>query len=99
LVADVTTDASEDALVFAETGGTGGCGTYLVVDLAAGEEIFRQSGCDRRVDPSSDPVGLTVTTSVFAPGDPHCCPTRTRTTTLTYAGGSWHNAGTTTTAA
>jgi len=95
-VADVTGDRSADAIVFAERGGSGGCGVTLVVDLATGTEVFREEGCDRRVDPSSDPVGLTVTEAVYAPGDPHCCPSSVRTTTLVYADGAWTQASSTT---
>jgi hypothetical protein len=95
-VADVTGDGSEDAIVFAERGGSGGCGLTLVVDLATGTEVFREEGCDRRVDPSGDPVGLTITEAIFAPGDPHCCPSSVRTTTLVYVDGTWERASSTT---
>ncbi len=40
---DVTGDGSEDALVFAETGGSGSCGIYSVLDLAAGTTVYRRS--------------------------------------------------------
>jgi len=95
-VADVTGDGSADAIVIAERGGSGACGVTLVIDLATGTEVFREEGCDRRVDPSSDPVGLTVTEAVYAPGDPHCCPSSVRTTTLVYADGAWTQASSTT---
>lgn len=98
LMADVTGDRSEDALVFAETGGSGGCGTYSVVDLAAGIRIFRRQVCDTQIDPSSVPVGLVMTEAVYEPGDPHCCPSATRETVLTYAGdGGWVTASETVT--
>lgn len=86
LMTDVTGDGSEDALVFAETGGSGGCGTYSVVDLAAGTRVFRRDVCDTQIDPSSAPVGLVMTEAVYERGDPHCCPSATRTTVLAYAG-------------
>jgi hypothetical protein len=95
-IADVTGDASPDALIFAETGGSGGCGTTLVVDLVTGAQVYRQEGCDRRVDPSSDPVGLTITEAVYAQGDPHCCPSSVRTSTLVYADGAWTQVSSTT---
>jgi hypothetical protein len=95
-LADVTGDGSADAIVFAEQGGSGGCGRTLAVDLATGQEVFREDGCDRRVDPSVDPVGLTITEAVYAPGDPHCCPSSVRTTTLVYTGGQWQRASSTT---
>ncbi|MEP6759086.1 MAG: hypothetical protein ABJB55_07825 [Actinomycetota bacterium] len=88
-IADVTGDGSDDAVIFAETGGSGGCGTTLVVDLATGAEVYRHEGCDRRVDPSSDPVGLTITEAVYGRGDPHCCPSSVRTSTLVYGDGVW----------
>ena len=90
LAADVTGDGSEDAVLFEATGGSGACGNYLVADLADGVVVFSRSLCDGRVDPSSDPVGLTLTRSVFLEGDPHCCPSKTKTSVLTYAGArSW----------
>jgi hypothetical protein len=95
-VADVTADGSDDALVLAETGGSGACATVSVIDLATGTKAYRSRGCDRTVEPSSDPVGLTVREAVFAPGDAHCCPSRVRTTVLVDAGGSWETAGSTT---
>jgi hypothetical protein len=89
-IGDVTGDGSEDALVFAETGGSGGCGTYLVVDASTGTEAFRRSVCDTTIEPSSDPAGLVVTEAVYAHGDPHCCPSATRTTLLRHdADGGW----------
>ena len=39
--------------------------------------------------PRVDPVGLTITEAVYAPGDPHCCPSSVRTTTLVYTDGRW----------
>ena len=40
--------------------------------------------------PRSTPSGSTITEAVYAPGDPHCCPSSVRTTTLVYTedGGS-----------
>lgn len=98
LMTDVTGDGSEDALVFAETGGSGGCGAYSVVDLAAGSRVFRRQVCDTQIEPSSAPVGLVVTEAMYAPGDPHCCPSARRETVLTYAGsGAWDTAAETVT--
>ena len=95
-VADVTGDGSDDAIVLATTGGTGDCGIWLVLDLATGQRVYRSAGCDRRVDPSADPVGLTISEAIYAPGDPHCCPGSIRTTTLVYTSGSWQAATSTT---
>ncbi len=86
-VADVTGDGNDDALVSALTGGTGTCATWSVVDLADAERIFVRDLCDGSIDPSTEPVGLVVTESVFRAADPHCCPSARRETVLTYAGG------------
>jgi len=83
---DLTGDGSDDVLVFAETGGSGGCGTYAVIDLASGARVFRRSVCDTRIDPSGEPPGLVVVEAVYANGDPHCCPSALRTSVLTYDG-------------
>jgi hypothetical protein len=95
-VADMTADGSDDALVSAETGGSGACATISVIDLATGMKSYRSGGCDRTVEPSSDPVGLTIREAVFAPGDAHCCPSGVRTTVLVDDGGSWQTASSTT---
>ncbi len=96
-LADVTGDGSPDALVLAEMGGSGGCGIVAVVDLSAGGQVYRSRGCDRRIEPATDPAGLVLTEAVFAPGDPHCCPSSLRTTFLAYVDGSWRTASTQTT--
>jgi hypothetical protein len=95
-VTDVTADGSDDALVLAETGGSGACATVSVIELSTGTRAYRSSGCDRTVEPSSDPVGLRIREAVFAPGDAHCCPSRVRTTVLVDEGGSWQTASSTT---
>jgi hypothetical protein len=95
---DVTGDGSPDALVFAETGGSGACGIYLVVDPSTGAQVYRRSVCDTAITPSSDPVGLMVTEAVYAHGDPHCCPSAMRTTILRFeADGAWTTVSETTT--
>jgi hypothetical protein len=97
-IGDVTGDGSEDALVFAETGGSGGCGTYVAVDAAAGATVFRRAVCDTTIEVSSDPAGLVVTEAVYEHGDPHCCPSATRTTVLQRdASGAWTTVSRTTT--
>jgi hypothetical protein len=88
-VADVTGDGSADAIVTAETGGTGGCAAVSVADLAAAERIYRSSGCDRIVSASTDPVGLSIRAAVYRPGDAHCCPSAVKTTILVYSNGTW----------
>jgi len=95
-LADVTGDGSADAVVSAEIGGSGTCGSVLVVDLATGREVYRSAGCDRIVTPSADPVGLTIREAVYKAGDAHCCPSAVRTTILVDADGSWQTASSTT---
>ena len=93
LPAEVTGDGSDDALVQIETGGSGGCARWLVVDLAGGEVIWDDEGCDRRIEPHAGPTGLLVTEAVYEQGDPHCCPSASRETVWTYVGdGSWDEA-------
>jgi hypothetical protein len=93
-LADVTGDGSTDAVVFASTGGSGGCGTTFVVDLAAGTQAYRSAGCDRTIEPTEAPAGLLIREAVYAPGDPHCCPSAFRETTLVYNNGTWQTAST-----
>ncbi len=95
LIADVTGDGVPDALVNEITGGSGACGTWRVVELERGAELWNRGLCDAQVVPSADPAGLEITRAVFAPGDAHCCPSATRTTVLTYAGdGRWSSIST-----
>ena len=91
-IADVTGDGSPDALLFASTGGSGNCGTTSVVDLAAGSVPYRSTGCDRTIEPSANPVGLRLREAVYAPGDPHCCPSAFRESVLVYDNGAWQTA-------
>jgi hypothetical protein len=97
-IADVTGDGSDDAVILAETGGSGSCGATSVVDLATGALVYRSSGCDRTVDPNADPPGLVVREAVYRPGDAHCCPSRVRTAVLVDDGGTWETASVHTTA-
>ena len=86
LLGDLTDDGSDDALVLAQTGGSGACGTYTVVDIVAAASIFERDVCDTTIQPASPP-GLLVREAVFGPDDAHCCPSAFRETRLTYAGG------------
>jgi hypothetical protein len=91
--ADMTGDGSEDALVVSDTGGTGACGRYLVLDLLTAGVAWERALCDAQVDPSSAPVGLVIEQAVFEAGDAHCCPSAFRRTVLTYEGdGRWTKA-------
>jgi len=87
---DLTGDDSDDALVFEGIGGSGGCGRWLVVDLARRKETYRRDLCDGRIDPGPPgSPGLIVTESVYREGDAHCCPSAMRKTTLAWTGGAW----------
>jgi hypothetical protein len=96
-IADVTGDGSQDAVIFAETGGSGACGTTSVLDLATGAVVYRSSGCDRTVGPNADPPGLLLREAVYRPGDAHCCPSKVRTTVLVDTDGTWERASVDTT--
>lgn len=90
IVADVTGDGSDDVVLKLDTGGSGACGRFLVLDLATGETIYDEAGCDRSVEPHAGPTGLLVREAVYQEDDPHCCPSTFRETVLTYAeDGAW----------
>jgi len=90
LVTDVTGDSLQDVLLTAYTGGSGACARWSVIDVVAADEVFARDLCDGRIDPSPDPVGLSVDQAVYRVGDPHCCPSAFSTTVLTYDGdGTW----------
>jgi hypothetical protein len=89
VVGDATGDGSPDALTFEDTGGSGACGTWRVLDLAANARVFKQKACDTTIDLSTDPVGLIVREAVFEEGDAHCCPSATRTSLLVLEGSGW----------
>ena len=87
---DVTGDRSDDALVFEGVGGSGACGSWLVIDLLRLEETYRRDVCDGRIDPRPPgSPGLVLTESVYREGDAHCCPSAVRATTLTWNGTAW----------
>ena len=87
---DLTGDGSDDALVFEGIGGSGGCGSWSVIDLSIGEETYRRELCDGRIDaaPPGTP-GFVVTESVYREGDAHCCPSARRETTVAWTGTAW----------
>jgi hypothetical protein len=98
--ADVTGDGSDDAIVFEGTGGTGGCGSWFVLELLSVERIFRKELCDGRLEPGPpDAPGLVLTESVYHQGDAHCCPSALRRTTLAWSGSTWRVTDRTETAA
>ena len=84
LIGDATGDGSPDAVTFEDTGGSGGCGTWRVLDLAANADVFTRETCDTTIDLSPDPVGLVVRQAIFAPGDAHCCPSSMKISVLTF---------------
>jgi hypothetical protein len=88
LIGDATGDGSPDALTFEDTGGSGACGTWRVLDLAANAGIFKRTTCDTTVEPSADPAGLVIRRSIFDEDDAHCCPSATSITVLTFGGSS-----------
>ncbi|MEX0984151.1 MAG: hypothetical protein WD096_03795 [Actinomycetota bacterium] len=92
---DVTGDGSDEIVLFAATGGTGTCGSYAVVDLGTGSQIYeRPEVCDARLEPAPGIPGLLLSEAVFGPGDPHCCPSGMKVTTLIYGeDGIWSVAG------
>ena len=90
--ADVTGDGSDEVIAFegAPAGGTGGCGTWLVIRLPESDRIYRRALCDGAVQPGPDGApGLVLTRSVYRPEDAHCCPSAVRTTTLAWTGSGW----------
>ena len=91
LIGDATADGSPDAITFEDTGGSGVCGTWRVLDLAANGVVFTRKTCDTTIDLSRDPVGLVVREAVFDQGDVHCCPSATKISILTFdeTAGGW----------
>ena len=90
--ADVTGDGSDDVVAFegAPGGGTGGCGTWLVVRLPRFDRIYRRSLCDGAIQPGpTGRPGLVLTESIYRSGDAHCCPSAIRTTALVWTGSDW----------
>jgi hypothetical protein len=90
-IGDATGDGAADALVFESVGGSGACGTWRLLALAPGADAqtYDRDLCDASVEFASGPSGLRVIESIFAPGDAHCCPSGTRTTSLAWTGSRW----------
>jgi hypothetical protein len=85
LIGDATGDGSPDAITFEDKDGSGACGTWRVLDLAANTGVFMRKTCDTTIELSPDPAGLVVREAVFDPGDAHCCPSATKISVLTFA--------------
>lgn len=83
---DLTGDGHPEILAFEDRGGTGACGTWRVIAPAPGAagEVFRRTTCDTQIRIAGD--ALEVREAVFEPGDPHCCPSAFRLSTLRWNG-------------
>lgn len=86
---DLTADGHEDVLSFEDTGGSGACGIWRVLATLEGAiaELYHRQTCDTDIVASEGT--LILTEAVFEPGDAHCCPSATRTTTLRWDGAGW----------
>src|SRR5215207_1584760 len=85
-VTDLTGDGSADALIREETGGSGACATYRMVDPSAGAALWKRSVCDAEIQPNPDPTGLYEVARIYGPDDPHCCPSAIGERVLTWNG-------------
>ena len=86
---DLTGDGIADLLTLEHTGGTGACGRWRVVatDPGGATEIFRRDACDTEMAIADG--DLRIREAVYEPGDPHCCPSAFRVTTLRWDGEEW----------
>jgi hypothetical protein len=86
---ELTGDAIADVLSFEDVGGSGACGTYRVIASTAADasEIFRRDTCDTQIAIAAR--DLRIREAVFHAGDPHCCPSAFRESTLRWSGTSW----------
>lgn len=86
---DLTGDAVPDLLVREDTGGTGACARWrVVVSLPDGaEEVWRHEACDTSVHVSRG--RLILREAIYAPEDPHCCPSSMRLRTLAFDGATF----------
>jgi hypothetical protein len=90
---DLTGDGIVDLLSNEHTGGTGACGTWRVVasELGSATEIFRRDTCDTEIVIAAGE--LRIREAVYETGDPHCCPSAFRITTLRWNGEEWVETG------
>jgi hypothetical protein len=86
---DLTGDGIADLLTNEQTGGTGACGRWRVVASEPGgaTEIFRRDTCDTEIAIAGGE--LRIREAVYEAGDPHCCPSAFRVTTLGWNGREW----------
>ena len=83
---DLTGDGHLEVLAFEDRGGTGACGTWRVIAPAPGaaSEVLHRTTCDTQIRIAGE--ALEVREAVFEPGDPHCCPSAFRLSTLRWNG-------------
>ncbi len=83
---DLTGDGVPDVFALEQHGGSGACGTWRVVVSTpdAAVEVFRHAACDTEIRISGH--ALAVREAVYAPEDPHCCPSAFRYATLEWDG-------------
>lgn len=94
---DVTRDSRDDLLVFEDTGGSAGCGTYVVFRLgsAGGSALYRRGLClDQGTIRLAHGDVVVVEGVGFAGPGTHCCYRRTRVTTLSWNGRALVRSGT-----
>jgi hypothetical protein len=90
---DLSGDGIVDLLTNEHTGGTGACGRWRVVASSPGRatEIFRRDTCDTEIVIAAGE--LRIREAVYEAGDPHCCPSAFRVTTLRWDGQEWVETG------
>lgn len=90
---DLTADGHDELLTFEDTGGTGACGTWRVIAGAPEDatEIFRRKTCDTEIRIVN--AHLEIREAVYETGDPHCCPSEFRISTLRWSGAGWREVG------
>jgi hypothetical protein len=86
---DLTGDGIDDTLTFEGTSGSGACGVWRVIETGAGfaAEIYDRQTCDTQIETGAGT--LEVTEAVYMPSDAHCCPSKTRRTSLKWDGEGW----------
>jgi hypothetical protein len=83
---ELTGDEAPEYLTFEQTGGSGACGRWRVITTSevTATEVFRSDTCD--TDVTIVDGALELREAVFAPEDPHCCPSAFRISTLEWDG-------------
>ena len=88
---DLTGDGVDDALIREETGGSGACATYRVIDLAAAADLDACRSATPRSSRTPTRSACIEVARIYAPEDPHCCPSaiRERRARVRTATASW----------